>query len=70
VVGDSRNGGAGGDADRKPFCGSLETQQKCAAVGDSHGGVSFVQQRRRPVFFVRQIFLESVVLDGACAAVL
>ncbi len=70
MVGDGGNGGSGGEADGEPFCGALETQEECSAVGDSDGGVSFVLERRGAGFFVGQIFFERVGLDRAGAAVL
>jgi hypothetical protein len=51
-MGDCGNGGSSGDTNGEPFSGSLEAHQKCSAVRDNYGGVSFLQERRGPFFFI------------------
>ena len=70
MAGDGGNRGACRDADGEPFCGALETHEEGSAARYRDGRVSFVLEGGGTRFFVGEILLQGVGLDGAGAAVL
>lgn len=64
------HGGSCNDPQRKPFCGTFNARKKCSTMRRGYRGVALTLQGGGALFFIRQIFLQGIVLVPACPAIL